>query len=949
MAMGSEAARLFVTIDAQVGGAVRGVQQVDTAIQHLANSPAPVITPRVNAAPAMGALGKLKAMMGGGGAGGVAGGLMQGLVGGLVGGATMAMATAGIAAVGTAVTGLVSGMVSGASQMEKYTVQLEVLLGSTKAAQQRIEELRTFANFTPFELPEVVEASKTLQVFTKGALATGAGLTLVGDIASGTGMQFGEAAMWMGRMYDALQSGRPIGEAAMRLQEVGALSGESRGRLEALAEAVKKGAKTGSEAWKEAAGEFSRYSGMMVKQSATMEGKASTLSDAWNSALTKMGTLALPALKAGIDLLTASVSLLDFAITGLTLPFSGKTWEGVPATLEGIAAGTDKITNGIELNAAAWQSYANSVQNWSYIATGTDPVREKLAAGLQQSATIVRQTARDMTDDVRSTLLTAAPKMFAPIVTGLADAVERAKAKARQTPAELAEALLSDIGRWKAALNALNTVTKESLSKGAKVGFLLAALNSKSIADGLASKVPEIREQTRKTVDGFLLDLVAMQGPAWTAAYNFGNAQVRGLAAGLAPMMNVLGGMEVAMSRTYSSLNAKPVSATSDAARSGAKAYADLMRDLNKVGGGGGGGGGAARAVAATREQINAVKASMVELATSMLTIPNFGETPAYKAAVKAYAGLAAASKLTGDAGEAAMLKITTALDKANTAAAAKITAIQKALSDLKASLSTWPAMASSAILGALDKVLKKLTDAWASLDAQQKANEIQAAASEVARAALVAAQPANVQAKYAEIDAATADVAKWMAEADKHKAGSAEQREDIERAVAAQVLLDTLTKEVGEMIEANTKAANDLAAALERVAEAQRNVNQATLEATEGYVGPTPVEQAANDLAAANAALVAAQAAVAALTPVVATVGAGTTGGTQSTLPGAMAGAVIPPILGTTGATQNTIVNATVNVTGPTLDPYGDFATRLAAALIPGLQRELARQGINL
>lgn len=43
-------------------------------------------------------------------------------------------------------------------------------------------------------------------------------------------------------------------------------------------------------------------------------------------------------------------------------------------------------------------------------------------------------------------------------------------------------------------------------------------------------------------------------------------------------------------------------------------------------------------------------------------------------------------------------------------------------------------------------------------------------------------------------------------------------------------------------------------------------------------------------------------------------------------------------------------IVNGlTVTVTGPTLDPYGDFATRLAAALIPGLQRELARQGVNL
>jgi hypothetical protein len=43
------------------------------------------------------------------------------------------------------------------------------------------------------------------------------------------------------------------------------------------------------------------------------------------------------------------------------------------------------------------------------------------------------------------------------------------------------------------------------------------------------------------------------------------------------------------------------------------------------------------------------------------------------------------------------------------------------------------------------------------------------------------------------------------------------------------------------------------------------------------------------------------------------------------------------------------TVVNATVNVTGPTLDPMGDFAQRLSAALVPSLQRELARQGISL
>lgn len=73
-----------------------------------------------------------------------------------------------------------------AAKMEGFQVGFKVLLGSAEAAADRMKELAKFAADTPFELPEVAQASRTLQTLTQGALATGAGLTLVGDVASGT-------------------------------------------------------------------------------------------------------------------------------------------------------------------------------------------------------------------------------------------------------------------------------------------------------------------------------------------------------------------------------------------------------------------------------------------------------------------------------------------------------------------------------------------------------------------------------------------------------------------------------------------------------------------------------------------------------------------------------------------------------------------------------------------
>ena len=62
-------------------------------------------------------------------------------------------------------------------------------------------------------------------------------LRIVGDAAAGVSAPIEEVSTWFGRMYTAIQAGRPMGEALQRLQELGLLSGVARTKMEDLSKA----------------------------------------------------------------------------------------------------------------------------------------------------------------------------------------------------------------------------------------------------------------------------------------------------------------------------------------------------------------------------------------------------------------------------------------------------------------------------------------------------------------------------------------------------------------------------------------------------------------------------------------------------------------------------------------------------------------------------------------
>lgn len=189
--------------------------------------------------------------------------------------AGLVAAATGIGTLGAAFGKVVSEGMKFNATLEQQTIAFKTLLGSASLAKERITELAKFAAQTPFELPEVVQANRLLQTLTGGALATREGMLLVGDASAAAARSFEETAMWIGRLYAGLQSGTPVGEATMRLLEMGLISGDTKIRLEALA---KSGKSVGQEMkiMKEV---FGRTAGAMEEQSATFNGRMSTLAD----------------------------------------------------------------------------------------------------------------------------------------------------------------------------------------------------------------------------------------------------------------------------------------------------------------------------------------------------------------------------------------------------------------------------------------------------------------------------------------------------------------------------------------------------------------------------------------------------------------------------------------------------------------------------------------------
>lgn len=205
-----------------------------------------------------------------------------------------------------------------AAKLETVQNQLRVMLKGLDAAKQRVRELRNFSIATPFKMGDIVQGNRALESLTRGAMSTKAAMTLVGDAAAQAGVGFEDMSTYVGRLYDGLAAGRPVGEVLLRLSELGVVSGQARTAIEQLQES----GSGFSEVWRVVEGELKRSSGTMEHTSRTLEGLQSTLDDTQDELKATFSEHFMEGQKEAIQAQITTLENLKPAVAGLGSAYS---------------------------------------------------------------------------------------------------------------------------------------------------------------------------------------------------------------------------------------------------------------------------------------------------------------------------------------------------------------------------------------------------------------------------------------------------------------------------------------------------------------------------------------------------------------------------------------------------------------------------------------------------
>lgn len=293
-------------------------------------------------------------------------------------------------AIGIAAGAAVKMGISTASAMQTAKIGFTTMLGSAKRANSFLRDLAAFAAKTPFEFPELQTAASSLISAGIEADKVIPIMTTLGDVTAGVGT----GSEGIQRATVALQqmsaAGKITGEDLNQLRDAGipvfdllsAAMGKSKAEIAAMAQAGTLGAEGFRAMMKalETGKGLERFNGLMEKQSASLSGVWSTLTDTVNMGLAKAFQPAIPVL------------------SKLVLRASDLATKGMPA-LQGFVGTAVKL--GVRLTKA-------------FQAKGLDGVANVIERRFGVDATGALAYARDVVDDL-GTVLT---KVLMPALAG---------------------------------------------------------------------------------------------------------------------------------------------------------------------------------------------------------------------------------------------------------------------------------------------------------------------------------------------------------------------------------------------------------------------------------------------------------------------------------------------------------------------------------------------------
>lgn len=277
------------------------------------------------------------------------------------------------------------------SDFEQATVQFGVMLGNAEKATKLVNQLQDMANVTPFETQDLLDASKVLLNFGTDLSEILPDLQMLGDISGGNKEKMRSMTLAFSQMSSA---GRLMGQDLLQminagfnpLQQISEKTGKSMAELKDEMSEGKISVEMVKQAFKDATAEGGRFYGMMDKQSETLEGRLSTMNDAYTLLIRSISDAALPAIKEQVIQVTELIEKTNENISAF------KSWASVNQStvygLKNAAIAISALAVGIPVTSKAVISLMTAYRNLGVVTASTTAYQLAFANLLKGNATL---------------------------------------------------------------------------------------------------------------------------------------------------------------------------------------------------------------------------------------------------------------------------------------------------------------------------------------------------------------------------------------------------------------------------------------------------------------------------------------------------------------------------------------------------------------------------------
>lgn len=201
-----------------------------------------------------------------------------------------------------ATTGLLRQGLQLAGQFEQTNIAFETMLGSAEETRETLAGLTEFAAKTPFTMPGILQAARGLIQFGERGDEMMETLEILGNAAAGTSVPFGFLALIFNQIRGV---GKLLTQDFRQLSTRGVLSLQDiADHFDVTTAAAQKMVSTGKVGFEDVrdilkglSEEGGRFFNLMERQSESLLGLQSTLSDAWNIMTRVLATALVPAAK----------------------------------------------------------------------------------------------------------------------------------------------------------------------------------------------------------------------------------------------------------------------------------------------------------------------------------------------------------------------------------------------------------------------------------------------------------------------------------------------------------------------------------------------------------------------------------------------------------------------------------------------------------------------------